>query len=509
MQRSGTPDGEKRVAAASPPLEASEWEDVGIGAATHVAAVAPCLPPLQRDTVLHIFGLLTCEERARASLVSRGWREVLADPCLWATLDLRAVTIPHRLATVLAGAIARAPRCVRTLLLPDTLEPEPPYYYWRPSRFVFANVLDAVVANPDLMHLRCQLLCFSLNKVERMVAAAPCLTSLDHTTDIDTASLEHARVLQLLRGEAPFSCVRVLSLDADSGGYNDHWHRFGGLSAWLPLWAAQTDLRELSIGYAELDVTTFGGIVQLAVSHQFHAIEFFGCRFVGGRCIRPLIQLLSDDHELRSLSFCSEGSGILESAEEEDDEPAVHAALLDALAVSSLRVVSLEQCGIEYCGPNIIQVFVGHPFLEELSLMADIRSDNDDADSDDSSEQFSFATAIGELIVFDSPALRKLKLTCWMRDAEALPLFAALPHNTHLLALEIAESYMTAAFLREVVFPAVRANTSLRVLYIHCDDPELDPAIVAETELAWPVMDELRDFVRGRAAGVAGRASSI
>ena len=500
--------------AALAPREVSQ--PVDSRAATRVAAVAPCLPPLQRDTVLHIFGLLTCEERARASLVARGWREVLADPSLWATLDLRAV-IPHRLATVLAGAVARAPRCVRTLLLPDTLEPEPRYYYWRPPRFKFANVLDAVVANPDLLHLRCQLLGFSLNEVERMVAAAPRLTSLEvflrlsapfHTTDIDTASLEHARVLQLLRGEAPFSSVRVLSLDADSGGYVDHWSRFGGLDAWLPLWAAQVDLRELFMGYAELDVTTFGGVVQLAVDRQFRAIEFFGCRFVGGRCIRPLIQLLSDDHELRSLSFCSEDSGILESAEGEDDESTVHEALLDALAVSSLRVVSLEQCGIEYCGPNIIQVFVGHEFLEELSLMADVRFDNDDADSDDSSEEFSFATALGELIAFDSPALRKLKLTCWMRDAEALPLFASLPHNTHLLYLEIAESYMTAAFLREVVFPAVRANTSLRMLHIHCDDPDPDPAIMAETELAWPVMDELRDFVGGRAAGVAGHASS-
>ena len=508
MQRSGAPDGEACGVAASAPSPLVASESAVDDAATR--AVAPCLPPLQRDTVLHIFGLLTCEERARASLVSRGWREALADSSLWATVDLRAVTVPRRLATVLTAIVARAPRCLRTLLLPDALEPESPYF-WRRPRFEFVDVLNAVVANPHLLRLRCHVLHLGVNEVERILAAAPGLTSLEaalslsellSVVDTDTASHEHARALRLLQREPPFGCVKMLSLDADAGGYFGHWHRFGGLSAWLPLWTAHADLRELSIGYAELDTTAFGGVVQLAVDRQLHAVEFFACEFVGGNCIWPLVQLLTDDLELRKLSFYSEGSGIFESEMDEDDAGVVYEAFLNALIASFLRVLSLEQCGVEYFGPNIIEVLVGHEYLEELCLMADIRSNDDESDADDSSEEVSFATAIGHLIRVDSPALRKLKLTCWMRNAEALSLFEALPHNTHLLSLEIAESYMTAAFLREVVFPAVRANESLQMLHITCDDPDLD-AIIEDIELAWPVMDELRNFVHDRAAAAA------
>ena len=256
-----------------------------------------------------------------------------------------------------------------------------------------------------------------------------------------------------------------------------------------------------------LDSTSFGSIVEVAVNLQLRALHFFVCPFVGGRCIRPLVQLLVQDAELRELSFYNEGNSILESDELDGDvERAVHDALLDALASSSLRVVSLKQCGIEYFGANIIQIFVGHPFLEELSLMSDFRDDNGGPNAE--GEEFSFATALGELVAFDSPALRSLRLAGQLRE-RALPLFDALPHNTHLQHLELNGSCMNAEFLREVVFPRVRENTSLLVLNIHFDGPDFDnDADDADYQLAWPIMDELRDFVRDRAAAAAavGRA---
>ena len=181
----------------------------------------------------------------------------------------------------------------------------------------------------------------------------------------------------------------------------------------------------------------------------------------------------------------------------------MHHALLDALTASSLRVVRLEQCGIEYFGANIIQVFVGHPFLEDLSLESDFRDDNGGPNA--LGEEFSLATALGELVAFDSPALRTLKLAGQLRE-RALPLFDALAHNTHLQHLELNGSCMNAEFLREVVFPRVRANTSLLVLNVHFDGPDFDnEADDADYQLAWPIMDELRDFVRDRAAWAMGR----
>jgi hypothetical protein len=44
------------------------------------------------------------------------------------------------------------------------------------------------------------------------------------------------------------------------------------------------------------------------------------------------------------------------------------------------------------------------------------------------------------------------------------PLLEALPHNTHLRLVACEGNGMSAAFARDVLLPAVRANTSLLVL---------------------------------------------
>ncbi len=50
-------------------------------------------------------------------------------------------------------------------------------------------------------------------------------------------------------------------------------------------------------------------------------------------------------------------------------------------------------------------------------------------------------------------------------DAGLRPLLEALPHNTCLQTLSIYRNNASAAFARDVLLPAVRANTSLRTFY--------------------------------------------
>lgn len=260
--------------------------------------VEACLAPLPRDAVVNILGRLSLDERGRASLVSRGWRAALSEPSLWHTLDLRAITTNQRLRVVLAGASARTP-CLRTLLLPEA-EPHLPSAIRLFYVDIEEHVLEAVVAHPELLRIRCGLAMeLEPSELERVVAAAPSLSSLEvhvkldkllQTRDLTEATEEHERALRMLRLEPPFGCVKLLGLTMDSSGYSQHWLRFGGISAWIPLWQAEAELTELHIGFADIDATSFGGIVGTAIALQLPTLRFFGCPFVGGgRCFQALI----------------------------------------------------------------------------------------------------------------------------------------------------------------------------------------------------------------------------
>jgi Ran GTPase-activating protein (RanGAP) involved in mRNA processing and transport len=73
--------------------------------------------------------------------------------------------------------------------------------------------------------------------------------------------------------------------------------------------------------------------------------------------------------------------------------------------------------------------------------------------------------ALGALIAANAPALRRLSINeCLLGNAGMQPLINALRSNTHLRALTCNGNGMSAAFARNVLLPAVRANTSLTTL---------------------------------------------
>jgi hypothetical protein len=73
--------------------------------------------------------------------------------------------------------------------------------------------------------------------------------------------------------------------------------------------------------------------------------------------------------------------------------------------------------------------------------------------------------ALGALVAANAPALTSVDASNNnLRDAGLRPLCDALPRNTHLRELNVARNGMSVAFARDVLLPAVRANTSLRAL---------------------------------------------
>jgi hypothetical protein len=98
-----------------------------------------------------------------------------------------------------------------------------------------------------------------------------------------------------------------------------------------------------------------------------------------------------------------------------------------------------------------------HPTLEELHL------DNNMSIFDDHAA--AVGAALGALVAANAPALQMLNVSySSLGDAGLAPLVDALPRNTHLRLLHCKDNPMSDAFARDTFLPAIRANTSLRVL---------------------------------------------
>jgi hypothetical protein len=130
--------------------------------------------------------------------------------------------------------------------------------------------------------------------------------------------------------------------------------------------------------------------------------------------------------------------------------PGLSRVVLGGAFASALASGALRGCD----AAALLRALAGHPDLEVLTLEGDLRE---------------FGAALGEalgtLVAADSPALSTVRVAgCSLGDAGLGPLVAALPRNSHLRALECNGSALGAAFAREALLPAVRANSGLREL---------------------------------------------
>jgi hypothetical protein len=150
---------------------------------------------------------------------------------------------------------------------------------------------------------------------------------------------------------------------------------------------------------------------------------------------------------------------------ENSDAPLLDAAaaqvLADALRANrKLDTLTLGHTAL-WLDPDVAVTLLGaitaHCSLRQLNLFTNLIGDAQDA----------AGALLGAFVAANASSLFDLDLRlCGLQEAALGPLFDALPANTHLRTLQLDEVTASAAFLRERLLPAVRANTSLTRLDI-------------------------------------------
>ncbi len=167
----------------------------------------------------------------------------------------------------------------------------------------------------------------------------------------------------------------------------------------------------------------------------------------------PALVRLVGGGALAELDICGDGRALL-------DVPAA-LALGNALRASStLTVVSLAYValgGVFAAAAALLRALTGHPSLRSLDICCFFGDDPEDQDA--------AGALLAALVMANAPALTALNVSfCRLGDAGLRPLLNALPANTHLRKLSCRGA--SDALVRDVLLPAVRANTSLRELGI-------------------------------------------
>jgi hypothetical protein len=407
------------------------------------AAATSALSPLPLSVVLHIFSLLPVDCRLRCSEVCRAWRSVLLERSLWTRLHLTAasgVRMPQEFESrdaLMRCAAARAGGGLRSLHL-DT---------WFISHEALLEVMTAnagalreVHAGEDSPYLG-----LSADETEALLGVAPLLDVFATQLCCDIMDVEAAR--RALRNEAPFRPLRVWNVHADLG---DEHEAEAGVIAFAADVAAHASLRALTLNSAFLDTSAaLDAVVDAALTRQLYSITFWQCRLFPASA--PALARLLGCGTLTTLVF-------------------VHADFIDAPAVGVLAAAlranhTLTSLRLDYvrlfddaaAGIALVGALTGHPSLQTLSLGGNVLIA--------AADQAAVGAAVGTLIAANAPALTHLDVgLCHLGDDGMRALFDALPHNMHLQELECSHNGICDAFARDVLLPAVRANTSLRKL---------------------------------------------
>jgi hypothetical protein len=397
--------------------------------------------------VLHIFSLLPVDCRLRCIEVCRGWRSVLLERSLWTQLDLRAasgVRVPTayamrgvgQLNALLRCAAARTGGALHSLHVDTTA-----VSYEALMEVVTANAgaLRELHAHDDVFQG------FHLQRAEALLVAAPQLHVF--ATSVDVAAGVVAAVRRALRNEAPFGPLRVRHLRANLRGVDED-----GVVAFAVDVAAHASLARLTLISAWLDApAALDAVVDAALARRMHAVSLEQCHLRNASA--PALARLLGGGTLTKLR-CT-GFDVL-------NEPATLVLLAAALranaTLTSLSLIEADVFDDPAAAAELLGALTGHASLRVLCLQHN---------GVDAASRAAVGAALGALVAANAPALTKLDVSqCGLGDDGLRPLFQALPANTHLLALSCFGNGITEAFARDVLLPAVRANTSLRTLHV-------------------------------------------
>jgi hypothetical protein len=433
----------------------------------HDAAAATTTLALPHALACAVFARLPVDARLRACEVSRGWQATLADVGLWARLDLSAESGGlARAATdaLLLAAAAKAGGALQSLNVSGCAR-------------ITEDVLLAVAAdNADaLTELRASSrhardfftrvrngygddACRSFHAVQALLRAAPALqllhTDLECTSEADMLLLARAlRNENEEGGAARFAPLRVRRLvlrDDDLFLHNDAPDEL--MPEMVAALATHASLTACSLYNMPHGVDALSSMVQSP-----HLPHLRACRVwdgdVSAATLPALLRLASAP--LTELAFD------LDDALTNADAAALAAALHANTTLTSLQL----DCtwGEPAVVAALLGALTGHGSLRKLGLNYGY-IEGDDAGV---AQQALAGAALGALLAADAPALEELEMDgSDVYDASLRPLFGALPANSHLRTLILNgsgnhASAVSAAFARDVLLPAVRANGSL------------------------------------------------
>jgi hypothetical protein len=399
------------------------------GALAHAVDRVSSLPAA---LVHNVFSRLTADERARCATVCRSWCTLVSERSLWLCLDLSVssgVTCIFNDAALVAAA-ARAGGQLEALDLTG-------------RNVSFAALLTLVTANSaTLRELRSgdarvqyQRSCA---EIESLLRAAPHLRVLE-----THASVEATVAGRMLRNEPPFGPLRLtqLYLNADAELTDE-----GVLSVTAGMVEHAAPLVELAMHSAVFhDAAVLDAVVNAVLARRVRCLIMDG-EWMTPASVPALVRLLDGD-ALEELGLGGQFPGA-----DAFDEPT--AALLGAALAANTTLTSLTLDA----PAAVMRALTAHPSLRKMELTI---GGFDDDDANEAAFE-----AVGALVAANAPPLRELRVhNTFGKGGVALrPLFNALPANTHLRSLDCSLSSMPAAFARDRLLPALRANTGLRRL---------------------------------------------
>jgi len=396
------------------------------------------------------------DARLRAREVSRGWRALLNEPRFWLVLDFSpgSGVVARMSRALLFAAGKRGHGHLHTLNLTGTEGLSAEYL----TQFAAAHgqslrtvtALESLSLGADLVTHLCR--SAPLCTLRCWVECAP------------------AEALTLLRCEAPCALLHIFKLGVYS--FNHSQHTVLALAAALP--SHRGKIQVINVFQAPLRIVAVAnalvrGIAEAGVSDVF----FYDCNLTPASL--PSLTRLLQAGSLEKLDISNRGLALFEEGPD-------LTAFCHALRSSTLQVLTLRQCELwqrTATAGELLAALVGHPTLRELCLGGyDYLGNTDDARRA-AGEQFAS-------LVTHNSALQKLNLSYNNLGAAGLgPIFEALPRSSTLKELVYTGSYneINREFARDVILPAVRANTSLRTLNIgHYQVPLLE---LVQAEPSW------------------------
>ena len=405
-----------------PPRESANLVADADEAPRDALTVLPLALPLA--LARRIWGAQPCDLRLRCREVARGWRDALAEPCLWTELDLTAAggVVAHVTPALLLAAAARARGHLERLTVTygGALKDE---------------LLAVATANASTLRLLClQGDNFIVeDDLKSLVRAVPQQCVIE-------ASVSFKDPRPLLLNSPPYQAVRLRALQTSE---ND----VGLLPAAM---AAHPSLRELTlIGSGRVSFASLDALVDAALTLRLHKLDFFNCA-VDSTTALALPRLLQANDALLEFSL-SYARQLLDA----QLAPQLADALHSNHTLTSLTLENVDFWHDADAAAELFGALIGHASLTSILLSLN-RTDGGAG---------AVAGALyGALVAANAP-LRMLDLMHNMLgDANLGPLVDALPRNTHLRELRCRGNAMSAAFMRERLMPALAANASLQKL---------------------------------------------